>query len=75
MLDDGFVDTWRKRNPDTIEFTYWGVRTRARASNKGWRLDYFIADEATDARVESVVHQRCIGGSDHCPIVCSIRVD
>lgn len=69
----GMVDSFRKFHPEGDNYTWWSYRTRARASNKGWRIDYQmlspgIADKCVNASILSeVVH------SDHCPI--SVEVD
>lgn len=51
-LSEGWVDTWRKRNPTEVKYSYWNVKAKARESNKGWRLDYFVVDEELDKAVE-----------------------
>ncbi|MBA0552248.1 hypothetical protein Golob_023077 [Gossypium lobatum] len=35
FLSRGFVDTFRKQNPDVVGYTYWGYRHGARKGNKG----------------------------------------
>lgn len=42
LIGGGFTDVWRHRYPDMIGYTYWNFRFNTRASNKGWRLDYFL---------------------------------
>lgn len=68
FLSKGFVDTWRKRNPDVVKYSYWSNFGNARANNKGWRLDYAVVDEEADKYiVESEIHSE-YKGSDHCPV-------
>ena len=42
LLGGGFTDAWRRQHPDVTGYTYWNYRFNTRASNKGWRLDYFL---------------------------------
>lgn len=68
ILSKGFVDTFRKLNPDKVQYSFWSMRMGAREKNIGWRLDYFLADEALMAKVKnSEIHDQ-IMGSDHCPL-------
>ena len=41
-----FVDTFRHLNPETVLYTFWSMRANLRPVNKGWRLDYFLINEA-----------------------------
>jgi hypothetical protein len=38
----GLVDSFRAQHPEAAAYTYWTYRFNCRASNKGWRLDYFL---------------------------------
>ncbi|KAL8459986.1 hypothetical protein ACS0TY_031768 [Phlomoides rotata] len=68
FLDKGFVDTFRKQHPDVVGYTYWGYRHGGRRTNKGWRLDYFLASESIADQVYDSYILPDMGGSDHCPI-------
>lgn len=71
-MNRGYVDTFRHLYPDKKEFTYFSARTNAKASNKGWRLDYFVVDkDHLDMVVDSKIHGEIIG-SDHVPIELEI---
>ena len=40
LLDAGFTDTFRYRNPDvTGAYSWWSYRFNARKNNAGWRID------------------------------------
>ncbi len=71
----GYVDSFRHVHGDAPgQYTWWSYKTRARARNVGWRLDYFFVSEElapaiADAWIESGVH-----GSDHCPVGVALRV-
>ena len=69
LLDSGFIDTFRNFYPEKKEFTFWANRAGSRRSNKGWRLDYFLASE--DFFYSKIKDSEILPnytGSDHCPI-------
>ncbi|KAJ4904044.1 hypothetical protein Rs2_17995 [Raphanus sativus] len=68
FLEKGFVDTFRKQHPGVVGYTYWGYRSGARKTNRGWRLDYFLLSESIAANVHDSYILPDINGSDHCPI-------
>jgi len=68
------IDTYRHLNPDTIEYTYWSYRGRARVNNKGWRIDYFLVSENLINKVKQSYILTDVIGSDHCPIVLSLDI-
>ncbi len=68
LLASGFVDTFRRLYPEQVQYTWWSYMFNARAKNVGWRLDYFIVDEAFMPAVKDSLIYGDILGSDHCPI-------
>uniref|UniRef100_A0A1I8C033 DNA-(apurinic or apyrimidinic site) endonuclease n=1 Tax=Meloidogyne hapla TaxID=6305 RepID=A0A1I8C033_MELHA len=79
LLEAGFVDVWRSRNPDVAEaYTYWSYIGSRRAKNIGWRLDYFVISERLLEKViECEIHSDITGtlhGSDHCPLSLVIDI-
>ena len=64
----GYIDTFRKFNPEPEHYTWWSYRFNARGKNIGWRIDYFCVDPASEARVKDAAILDDILGSDHCPI-------
>lgn len=58
-LGDGFVDTFRALHPEEQQFSYFSYRFNARARNKGWRLDYFVASRALLPRVVRLALTGC----------------
>ncbi len=73
LLGDEFFDIWRHRNPDTIKYSFWSVRTNARARNAGWRIDYFLVSRELESRIKNVDILNDIMGSDHCPVMLEIE--
>lgn len=76
LLKTGFVDSFRELYPKEVKYSYWSLRSNARATNKGWRLDYFVIDEdgfkkaCQDSQINNSVM-----GSDHCPIELTWKVN
>lgn len=72
LLASGFHDTFRVLYPDTVTYSWWSYRFRARERNAGWRIDYFLTD-SMEYVADSVIHTE-ITGSDHCPIELSVSL-
>lgn len=72
-LAGGWVDTFRRFNPDPGHYSWWSPQAAARARNIGWRLDYVLACPAAAAYVRSAAIHPEVTGSDHCPV--SVAVD
>ena len=69
----GLIDSFRLLHPEKIQYTFWSMRTAARARNAGWRLDYFLVDERLKNNiVKAEIHDQIIG-SDHCPISVELK--
>lgn len=73
FIENGYIDTYRYLHPEAIEYSWWSYRFKARERNAGWRIDYFfVSNNFIDKVVEAKILID-IMGSDHCPIVLSIR--
>ena len=69
VLCGGFVDTFRALYPDvTGAYTWWSYLRRARDTNAGWRIDYFIVSERLRGAVHDSRIRADVMGSDHCPV-------
>ena len=68
LLASGFKDTFRELYPDTVKYTWWSYRMRARERNAGWRIDYFVVSDRFMKKVKDSLIYNDIEGSDHCPI-------
>ena len=72
LLDSGFTDTFRHLYPDTVTYSWWSYRFKAREKNTGWRIDYFLAsDRLREKFIDAKIHTD-IMGSDHCPVELDI---
>lgn len=68
LLNAGFVDTFRSLYKDTVKYSWWSYRTRARERGIGWRIDYFVVSNRLLAKVKDSIIYDEIMGSDHCPV-------
>ena len=75
LLDSGFTDTFRFRNPDlTGAYSWWSYRFNARKNNAGWRIDYvLISDRLRDRFTSAPIYSEVLG-SDHCPVGLEFEV-
>jgi exodeoxyribonuclease-3 len=73
LINAGFVDSFRHFYPDTVKYSWWSMRGGAREKNVGWRLDYFLASEALQSRLQQAEILNEIYGSDHCPVVLTLN--
>ena len=73
LLNAGFVDIFRHRNPTlTGAYTWWSYLRKARLTNAGWRIDYFLISERLIDKILDTTIENEIFGSDHCPVTLSI---
>ncbi len=75
LLNSGFCDSFRVLHPDeTGKYSWWSYMRNARATNAGWRIDYFIVSERLKGSIKAAYILNEIYGSDHCPVVLDIEV-
>ena len=68
FISHGYVDTYRHFNKEPHQYTWWDLKSGARARNVGWRIDYFFVSENLLPAVSSAFIMPEVMGSDHCPI-------
>ena len=74
VVKNGFIDIYRTLHPNTLDsYTYWDQKTRARDRNVGWRIDYFFGTPEFFAKVKSCEPLTDYFGSDHCPILLTLK--
>jgi exodeoxyribonuclease III len=73
-LESGFADSFRALHPNEEAYSWWTYRANARARNVGWRLDYFLVDEALMPVLEDACILGDVPGSDHCPVGLQLRL-
>lgn len=74
FFEAGLVDTFRHLHPDTVQYTWWDMVTRARERNVGWRLDYFMVSPDLKGRIAAAEIHDQVMGSDHCPISLTLSL-
>ena len=74
LLNSGFVDSYRYKYPEKVEYSWWSYMFHAREKNVGWRIDYFLVSERiADKIIDAKIHTDILG-SDHCPIELIIDI-
>ncbi len=69
VVEQGYIDIYRHRNPEQAgAYSWWSMRSGARAKNVGWRIDYFFISPDLLERVTDAAIHADVMGSDHCPI-------
>lgn len=75
LLNAGFIDTFRTKYPDrTGIYTWWSYIRKARETNAGWRIDYFVMSERLKEKMADATIHNEIYGSDHCPVGLELNI-
>jgi len=74
FLADGLVDSFRLKNADKVQYSWWSYRTFARDRGIGWRIDYFLTSEKLTKNIKKAFILDDILGSDHCPVGIILKV-
>ena len=73
FINAGWVDTFRVFNQKPGQYSWWSYRFNARSKNIGWRIDYFIIDKNSKAKLKGADILTDIPGSDHCPVQVELK--
>lgn len=73
LVAHGYHDTFRIFVGDPGHYTWWDMKSGARARNIGWRIDYFFVSDELRGRVKAAGIMPQVQGSDHCPITLEIE--
>ena len=74
FINAGFVDSFRYLHPETVAYSYWSYRFKARERNVGWRIDYFLVSKSLAPKIKAAEILPQYHGSDHCPILLDIDI-
>ena len=75
LLAAGFTDSFRYLYPDTTgAYSWWSYFRNARATNAGWRIDYFLVSSSVQSQIQQAGIYSDIYGSDHCPVALEIDI-
>ncbi len=64
----GYVDTFRRLNTETDQYTWWSNRGNARENNVGWRIDYHVCTPVIAATAKATRIYKDNWFSDHAPL-------
>ena len=73
LVAHGYHDTFRIFVAEPGHYTWWDMKTGARARNVGWRIDYFFVSDELRGRVKAAGIMPAVQGSDHCPITLELE--
>jgi len=73
FVDHGYIDTFRKFHVESNQYSWWDLKTGARARNVGWRIDYFFVNKEFLPKVKNAFILQHVMGSDHCPVGIEIK--
>ena len=72
FIDLGFIDTFRFFNQEPHQYSWWSYRANARAKNLGWRIDYLLATQSMESRLNRAAILSQAIHSDHCPVLLEL---
>ena len=72
FIDLGFIDTFRHFNQEAHQYSWWSYRANARAKNLGWRIDYLLATQSMESRLNRAAILSQAKHSDHCPVLVEL---
>ncbi len=74
FIQNGFIDTFRLiRADEPHQYSWWSYRAGARGKNLGWRIDYHLASQPLQDRIQNAYILPDAMHSDHCPIVVELK--
>lgn len=74
FIDHGYVDTFRWFHTEPDQYSWWDLKTGARARNVGWRIDYFFVNKEFLPCVKAAFIMQDVQGSDHCPVGIELKI-
>ena len=72
FINLGFIDTFRYFNQEPHQYSWWSYRANARAKNLGWRIDYLLATQSMESRLNRATIHCKAKHSDHCPVLLEL---
>lgn len=74
VIEHGYLDTLREFYSAAAElYSWWDLKSGARARNVGWRIDYFFVQKELKRHLKDAFILPEVMGSDHCPV--GIKLD
>jgi exodeoxyribonuclease-3 len=78
LLETGWTDLVRRQFGDVDgPYSWWSNRGNARQLNRGWRIDYLLANRAATQRWQDAGIYRAggMGVSDHAPVTANLDLE
>ena len=72
--EQGWVDVFRRINPEPDQYTWWSNRGQAWAKNVGWRLDYMLVTPGLADKGLATSIYREVRFSDHAPLTIDFDI-
>ena len=74
-VDEGWVDTFRLKNPTAVDrYSWWSWRQAARERNIGWRIDYWMVPQELAGAVRAADIDDGSDASDHAPVSLDVAL-
>ena len=73
FFENGYFDTFRHFNKDPHHYSWWSAFGGARASNKGWRIDYINVTQPLIASLKHAEIRPDVVHSDQCPVFLEVE--
>jgi exodeoxyribonuclease III len=70
----GYADTLRMFHNEPGLYSWWDMKSGARARNVGWRIDYFFVSDNIKDKVKDAFILKEVTGSDHCPVGIEVTI-
>lgn len=64
----GWVDSFRRAQPEGGHYSWWSQRVGVRERNIGWRIDLVLACPEAAPFLRDAFIWKHVRGSDHCPV-------
>ena len=74
FISHGYTDTFRQFNQEPGQYSWWDMKSGARARNVGWRIDYFFVSKDLLPWLTGAFIMPDVIGSDHCPVGITLKV-
>ena len=77
LLGDGWTDAFRHVAGEGVKtYSWWSNRGQARGKDRGWRIDYFLLNQAALEVLQDcfIVRQGGLDVSDHAPVVLDLTL-
>jgi len=70
----GLVDSFRVKNAEPGQYTWWSYRANSKAKNLGWRIDYQLLSSNLIPAIENHLIAAEQNFSDHCPTILTLSI-